>query len=124
MLGNPMLCPNWGRRYHKLVDDVPEDVKQARLNELIQVFQKGAKEVNSKFVGSVQHVLVEGTSKRSKDSLAGRSDGNVKTIFPLVELPTPSGVVRLPRVGDTVAVQILSSTSMTMKGDAVYLTND
>lgn len=48
--------------YHRLQDDVPAEVKQRRLQELIAVFREEAARVNGSLVGSTQLVLVEGVS--------------------------------------------------------------
>uniref|UniRef100_A0A8D0HI91 Mitochondrial tRNA methylthiotransferase CDK5RAP1 n=1 Tax=Sphenodon punctatus TaxID=8508 RepID=A0A8D0HI91_SPHPU len=70
------------RAFHRLEDDVPAEVKQQRLAELIAVFREEAAQVNAAALGSTQLVLVEGPSKRSDSELCGRSDGNIKVIFP------------------------------------------
>src|SRR5690606_13326213 len=51
----------------KFADDIPADVKQRRLAEIIDVQQRISLERNQKLIGTVQKILVEGTSKRSKD---------------------------------------------------------
>lgn len=68
--------------FHRLQDDVEPRVKQRRLEECISVFREEAKRVNAAVVGSKQLVLVEGESKRSAEDLCGRTDGNMKVIFP------------------------------------------
>uniref|UniRef100_A0A7N8WS84 Mitochondrial tRNA methylthiotransferase CDK5RAP1 n=1 Tax=Mastacembelus armatus TaxID=205130 RepID=A0A7N8WS84_9TELE len=68
--------------YHRLQDDVPAEVKQRRLEECISVFREEAVRVNTALIGSTQLVLVEGESKRSAKDLCGRTDGNMKVIFP------------------------------------------
>jgi tRNA A37 methylthiotransferase MiaB len=62
-----------------MVDDVPASVKQARLTELIDTFQRGAHEANQERIGQRAVVLVEGTSRRSSEDLVGRTDTNIKT---------------------------------------------
>uniref|UniRef100_G3VNV9 Mitochondrial tRNA methylthiotransferase CDK5RAP1 n=1 Tax=Sarcophilus harrisii TaxID=9305 RepID=G3VNV9_SARHA len=62
------------RAYHRLQDDVPEEVKQRRLAELITAFREGAAEANMAVVGHTQLILVEGPSKRSTTELCGRND--------------------------------------------------
>ncbi|MEQ2297487.1 CDK5 regulatory subunit associated protein 1, partial [Ameca splendens] len=68
--------------FHRLQDDVAPQVKQRRLEECISVFRAEAERVNAAAIGSMQLVLVEGESKRSADDLCGRTDGNMKVIFP------------------------------------------
>ncbi|MBN3321646.1 CK5P1 protein, partial [Atractosteus spatula] len=73
---------------HRLQDDVPLEVKQRRLEELITVFREEASKVNAGLIRSAQLVLVEGESKRSATELCGRNEGNLKVIFPRQEVPT------------------------------------
>jgi tRNA-2-methylthio-N6-dimethylallyladenosine synthase len=65
----------------KLVDDVPEDVKQRRLAEIIKVHRESALTRNLNHIGKVHRVLIEGTSKRSSDQLFGRNDQNAVVVF-------------------------------------------
>lgn len=74
---------------HRLMkDDVPEEVKQRRLREIIEVFQRNIHEKNEqKEVGKFRCVLVEGESKRSNKHGVrlwhGRTDQNKRVIFPI-----------------------------------------
>ncbi|XP_041945632.1 CDK5 regulatory subunit-associated protein 1 [Alosa sapidissima] len=110
--------------YHRLQDDVPAEVKQRRLQELISVFREEAVRVNSSLVGSTQLVLVEGESKRSAQELSGRSDGNVKVIFPKQEVPglDPGSYVEPIKLGDYILVKITSASSQSMRGYPVCRT--
>lgn len=56
------VCLQKTRAYHRLQDDVPADVKQRRLQELIAVFREEAARANEAMVGQSQLVLVEGVS--------------------------------------------------------------
>ncbi|GAB5569278.1 mitochondrial tRNA methylthiotransferase CDK5RAP1 [Prionailurus iriomotensis] len=96
------------RAYHRLKDDVPEEVKLRRLEELITVFREEATKANMASVGCTQLVLVEGHSKRSATDLCGRNDGNLKVIFPNVEMEdvSNSGVRVRAQPGDYVLVKI------------------
>uniref|UniRef100_A0A8D0HSK5 Mitochondrial tRNA methylthiotransferase CDK5RAP1 n=1 Tax=Sphenodon punctatus TaxID=8508 RepID=A0A8D0HSK5_SPHPU len=106
------------RAFHRLEDDVPAEVKQQRLAELIAVFREEAAQVNAAALGSTQLVLVEGPSKRSDSELCGRSDGNIKVIFPNVEIEdgTNPGTRVRAQLGDYVSVKIISANSQTLKG--------
>ncbi|XP_037352755.1 mitochondrial tRNA methylthiotransferase CDK5RAP1 [Talpa occidentalis] len=112
------------RAYHRLKDDVPEEVKLRRLEELITVFREEATKVNRSSVGCTQLVLVEGVSKRSATDLCGRNDGNLKVIFPDVEMEdvTNSGLRVRAQPGDYVLVKISSASSQTLKGHALCRT--
>ncbi|KAM9759919.1 mitochondrial tRNA methylthiotransferase CDK5RAP1 isoform 2-T2 [Menidia menidia] len=107
--------------FHRLQDDVAAEVKQRRLEECIGVFREEALRVNAALVGSRQLVLVEGESKRSAKELCGRTDGNMKVIFPKEDLLIQS--VESSNVpvsaGDYVLVQILSTNSQSLRGIAL-----
>lgn len=92
-----------------LADDVPEEVKIRRLNEIIALQNRLSAEANRKCVGKVYEVLVEGVSKRSKDQLFGRTEQNRVVVFDRGS----------HRVGDFVQVRITDSSSATLKGEAV-----
>lgn len=112
------------RAFHRLKDDVPEEVKLRRLEELITVFREEATKANQSFVGRTQLVLVEGLSKRSTSDLCGRNDGNLKVIFADVEMEdvaSPGLKVRA-QPGDYVVVKISSASSQTLKGHALCRT--
>ncbi|XP_004868000.1 CDK5 regulatory subunit-associated protein 1 isoform X2 [Heterocephalus glaber] len=112
------------RAYHRLKDDVPEEVKLRRLEELITVFREEASKANKTSVGCTQLVLVEGLSKRSVTDLCGRNDGNLKVIFPDAEVEdgiNPGLKVRA-QPGDYVLVKITSASSQTLKGHVLCRT--
>ena len=90
-------------------DDVPEDVKVLRLNELIALQNRLSLEANEKCVGSVFEVLVEGVSKRSREQLFGRTEQNKVVVF------NRGGA----HIGDFVKVKVLSATSATLLGEMV-----
>uniref|UniRef100_A0AAQ6A090 Mitochondrial tRNA methylthiotransferase CDK5RAP1 n=1 Tax=Amphiprion ocellaris TaxID=80972 RepID=A0AAQ6A090_AMPOC len=94
--------------FHQLQDDVPAEVKQRRLEECISVFREEAVKVNSGLIGSTQLILVEGESKRSAEDLCGRTDGNMKVIFPKEDVaaqPAESGTAPIC-AGDYVLVKV------------------
>lgn len=93
----------------KFTDDVPEEVKSRRLQEVIAIQNKNSHESNKKDIGKVFKVLVEGFSKRSTESLRGRSDENKVVVFPKENY----------KVGDYVLVKIEDCTSATLKGIAL-----
>ncbi len=87
-------------------DDVPDEIKSARLNEIIELQQELSLAQNQKDLGKVFEVLVEGYSKKSKEELQGRSSQNKVCVFPAGN----------HKVGDYVKVRITSCTSATLKG--------
>ncbi|XP_069351535.1 mitochondrial tRNA methylthiotransferase CDK5RAP1 isoform X2 [Eulemur rufifrons] len=112
------------RAYHRLKDDVPEEVKLRRLEELITVFREEASKANKTAVGCTQLVLVEGLSKRSANDLCGRNDGNLKVIFPDAEMEdvANSGLRVRAQPGDYVLVKITSASSQTLRGHVLCRT--
>ncbi|XP_062298797.1 CDK5 regulatory subunit-associated protein 1 [Scomber scombrus] len=107
--------------FHRLQDDVPAEVKQRRLQECISVFREEAAGVNAALIGSTQLVLVEGESKRSTKDLCGRTDGNMKVIFPKEDVAVPpiQSHTAPVRAGDYVLVKILSANSQSLRGEAL-----
>ncbi|MDX1585022.1 MAG: TRAM domain-containing protein, partial [Thermoanaerobaculia bacterium] len=93
----------------KLADDVPLEVKQRRLSEIIELQQSISWDRNKADIGKTEHVLVEGPSKRSDDQLAGRTDSNKMVIFDRGDFEK----------GDYVDVLITGCTSATLFGEAV-----
>ena len=89
-----------------LPDDVPEEVKIHRLNELIQLQTELSAIANSRDVGKTFDVLVEGFSKRSRAQLMGRTEQNKAVVFDRDN----------HHIGDTVKVSITASTSATLLG--------
>lgn len=95
---------------YKMEDDVPHQVKKKRLNEIIDLQHTISYDLNQKLIGKEETVLVEGTSKKSEDFLAGRTDTNKVVIFPKYESYEK---------GDYIKVSINRATSATLFGDFV-----
>ena len=92
-----------------LKDDVPEEEKIRRLNELIQLQTEISAQQNKKDEGKVFDVLVEGFSKRSREQLCGRTEQNKMVVFPKFG----------HHIGEIVPVRITSSTSATLLGEII-----
>ena len=93
-----------------LPDDVPEDIKIRRLNELIALQNELSAESNQRCIGQEYEILVEGVSKRSKDQLFGRTEQNKVVVF-------DRGT---HRPGEYVRVRITESSSATLKGEEIF----
>jgi tRNA-2-methylthio-N6-dimethylallyladenosine synthase len=93
-----------------LPDDIPEEVKIRRLNEIIALQNQLSAESNAKDVGKVFEVMVEGVSKRSKEQLFGRTQQNKVVIFDRGN----------HKIGDFVMVRVTESSSATLKGEEVF----
>ncbi|KAF9920576.1 CDK5 regulatory subunit associated protein 1 [Linnemannia zychae] len=126
-----------GRR---LTDDVPEEVKLRRLQDIIKIFHKGAENRFRARVGlpAGECILVEGRSRRDKNRWIGRADGGYKVVFdddlvlPSIESSLTnnhggasvgdSGKVPIA-LGDYVQVMTTSATSSSFQGKAVARTS-
>ena len=92
-----------------LPDNVPEEVKIERLNELIRLQTEISAQQNRKDIGKTFEVLVEGFSKRSREQLMGRTEQNKAVVF------DKQGY----HIGDHVMVKIVDATSATLIGNAI-----
>lgn len=90
-------------------DDVPENVKIRRLNELIALQNTLSLENNQKCIGKVFDILIEGTSKRSREQLFGRTEQNKVVVFNREDA----------HIGQFAKVKILSASSATLHGELV-----
>ena len=65
----------------KMENQIPEEIKHKRFDKLKALVESQIKENNQKYVGTIQKVLVEGTSKNNENMLTGRTDSNKVVIF-------------------------------------------
>lgn len=94
----------------KYEDNVPEEIKSARLQEIINLQQQLSHKSNKRDVGKTFEVLVEGFSKKSEDYLMGRNSQNKVVVFPREDY----------RKGDYVNVKITDCTPATLIGTASF----
>jgi tRNA-2-methylthio-N6-dimethylallyladenosine synthase len=90
-------------------DDVPEEVKSDRLTRIIELQNRLSLEGNKRDIGKTFEVLVEGTSKKSKEELVGRTSQNKVVVFPALNY----------KKGDLVQVKIERCTQTVLIGRAV-----
>lgn len=93
----------------RLEDNISEDIKVKRLQEIIDLQLKLSEESNKKDVGKVREVLIEGFSKRSREQLFGRTQQNKVVIFDK----------KNHRIGDFVTVKITGYTPATLFGETI-----
>jgi tRNA-2-methylthio-N6-dimethylallyladenosine synthase len=93
----------------KFEDNVPEEVKKRRLQEIIDLQMKHSLESNQKDLGKTFKVLVEGESKKSGDQLFGRNSQNKVIVFPKEKY----------KKGEYVNVEVLNCTAATLIGKAI-----
>lgn len=98
----------------KFEDDVPEEVKGRRLQEVIELQQKNAAARTKLYVGYAQRVLIEGTSKKSENHFQGRNTQNIVVVFPKKEGYMP---------GKYAMVMTTESSSYTLIGEIVESPN-
>ncbi|OJV39374.1 MAG: tRNA (N6-isopentenyl adenosine(37)-C2)-methylthiotransferase MiaB [Bacteroidales bacterium 36-12] len=93
----------------RMLDNVPEEIKLRRLNDIISLQNEITNKSNQEEIGRVYEVLVEGFSKRSNEQLFGRTSQNKVVIFPREGR----------RIGEFIKVRILSASSATLIGEVV-----
>ena len=92
-----------------LPDNITEEEKVRRLNEIIALQTELSLECNLREVGKVVEVLVEGFSKRSREDMYGRTSQYKTVVFPRLG----------HHIGELVKVRIISATAATLKGEIV-----
>ncbi|MBR5433180.1 MAG: tRNA (N6-isopentenyl adenosine(37)-C2)-methylthiotransferase MiaB [Bacteroidales bacterium] len=93
----------------RMPDNVPDDVKVRRLNEIIAVQNELSRKKNAEDVGKTFEVLVDGVSKKDECEWRGRTSQNKTVVFPADNV----------KLGDFVNVTIVSSSSATLRGEVV-----
>lgn len=93
----------------KMADDVPEEVKKRRLQEIVDLQQKLSLERTQRFVGQIVEVLIEKPSKKSAAHWSGRNSQNTTVVFPKGDY----------KPGDFVNVLVTECTSATLIGEAI-----
>lgn len=96
------------RRY---ADDIPEEIKKRRLQEIVQLQNKLSLESNQRDLGKTFEVLIEGDSKKSATDWMGRNSQNKVIVFPKEQYPL--------KKGDYVQVQVTDCTQATLLGKII-----
>ena len=94
----------------KYPDDIPDEIKKRRLNEIIRTQNQVSYRHNLRDIGNTCEVLIEGDSKRSVNAWKGRNPQNKMVVFAKSGLHAP---------GDYVHVQITDATSATLIGEII-----
>lgn len=95
-------------------DDVPPEVKTARLNEIIALQTKMSLKSNQKDMGKTFKVLIEGPSKRNPNDLCGRAGNNKMCVFPSMAAERATQGLSPLGAGDYVNVKVVDCTSATL----------
>jgi tRNA-2-methylthio-N6-dimethylallyladenosine synthase len=93
---------------YKMGDDVSDEVKARRVNEVVALAKIQAEEINRRYVGSTGEILLEGESRKSPDEWQGRTDGNKMVIVPRGDFTA----------GTYVNVRFTRSSAATLFGEA------
>ena len=93
----------------KMKDDISEEIKARRLQEIVDLQQKHSWFRSEEFIGKTVEVLVEKVSKKSDKEFSGRNSQSITVVFPKENY----------KIGDFVNVKIESCTSGTLKGKAL-----
>ena len=96
----------------KYADDIPEDVKKRRLDEIVRLQRHLALVHNQQDIGQTFKVLVEGISKKSELDYKGRNSQNKMIVFPKQE-----GI----NIGDYIMVKVKNANSATLIGEVVNI---
>ncbi len=102
--------PREGTKAFAMNDDVDEEIKSKRLNEIIDLQQQISYDINQSLIGEEEIILIEGLSKKSDEFYSGRTDSNKIVIIPKNDEIN---------IGDYVRVKINRATSATLFGDYV-----
>lgn len=94
----------------KLKDDIPEEIKKRRLQEVVDLQMQTSLEVNLKDIGKTFKVLIEGDSKRSNLEFKGRNSQNK-----MINFPKRDGL----KAGEYTWVRVTSATSGSLRGEIV-----
>ncbi len=111
------------RAAQTMPDDVPDEVKTARLEEIIALQNELSLASNRRDVGREFEILVEGTSKRSDDKVFGRTSQNKVVVVPRVVPGSGSDEGYTLRPGDYARVRITGCSSATLQGELVQRTS-
>jgi tRNA-2-methylthio-N6-dimethylallyladenosine synthase len=96
------------RRYE---DDIPEEVKKRRLDEIVRLQNKLSHEKNREDLGKTFEILIEGDSKKSAADWRGRNSQNKVVVFPKAG--------QAHRKGDYVLVKVTDCTGATLIGSII-----
>ncbi|MBK7634476.1 MAG: tRNA (N6-isopentenyl adenosine(37)-C2)-methylthiotransferase MiaB [Saprospiraceae bacterium] len=94
----------------KLKDDIPEDIKKRRLQEVVDTQMKISQQVNKADIGKTFKVLIEGNSKRSDQEFKGRNSQNK-----MINFPKQEGL----KAGEYTWVKVTDATSGSLRGEIV-----
>jgi tRNA-2-methylthio-N6-dimethylallyladenosine synthase len=98
--------PRERTRAWEMGDTVSDEVKSARVTEIIGLQQEISRGINQRFVGTIEQILVEGPSKKSAQEFTGRTGTNRTVVFPRAQ----------EKPGEYIPVRIVRANSATLFG--------
>lgn len=102
-----IYSPRPGTPAADLLDDTPQDIKLKRLYRLQEQIAQQATTISQSMVGSIQRILVEGSSKKSAEELCGRTENNRVVNF----------VGNLDQIGQLIDIKITAALSHSLRGE-------
>ena len=99
-----------GTRAAQRDDQIPEEIKHKRFDRLKELYDSQVELQNEKYIGTVQKILIEGTSKNDENKFQGRTDSNKVIVF------EPDGK---KKIGDIVNVKIIENHKWFLTGEIV-----
>ena len=102
-----IYSPREGTTAAKREDQIPEEIKHKRFDQLKALYEAKVDDNNEKYIGTVQKILIEGTSKNDANMWTGRTDTNKVVVFEQKENF---------RIGDIVEIKIEEAHKWYLKG--------
>jgi tRNA-2-methylthio-N6-dimethylallyladenosine synthase len=99
-----------GTKAAEYTDQIPEDIKQSRLERLIELQKNVSLIANQKQIGNILQVIVEKESKKSTRQWAGRTEGNCWVVFDKGN----------EQINDIINIKITDARGITLFGERIY----
>ena len=93
----------------KMENQIPEDIKHERFSRLQKLVEDKIEEINNKYIGTIQNILIEGKSKTNENTLTGRTDSNKVVVIEADE----------EFIGKTMKVEIIENCKWYLKGKII-----
>lgn len=94
----------------KMENQIPEEIKHKRFDKLKELVESQIEENNNKYVGTIQKILIEGSSKTNENTLTGRTDSNKVVVIEADK----------KYINQTVDVKIIENCKWYLKGEIIY----
>ena len=93
----------------KMENQIPEEIKHKRFDKLKELVESQIEENNNKYIGTIQKILIEGTSKTNENTLTGRTDSNKVVVIEADK----------KYINQTVDVKIIENCKWYLKGEII-----